>query len=211
MQPNDPNVPLPTAPAYPPTVNDILAASLHRTRVKLSIGTFVLFSEFFHVSNNLKCMPDQRPTDVRCTQQDDYASILYKHQIIAQAASAAAPIADAPPWLHPALQQLRREIRDDIRYELTPIRAQIRRCINWGRGDGSVVAFDIVPFADGSDPTQEPHKLDPLHSFAIINNLEGPKIINYLNGYGIPLPQGAHPLETNQLRKDALRMAVCSP
>jgi len=152
---------------------------------------------------------------VRCTQQDDYASILYKHQITAQAASAAAPIADAPPWLHPALQQLRQEIRDDIRNEirneLVPIRAQLKRRINWGRGDGGVVAFDIVPFADGSDPTQEPHELDPLHSFAIINNLEGPEIINYLNGYGIPLPQGAHPLETNQLRKDALRMAVCGP
>jgi hypothetical protein len=38
-QPNDPNVPLPTAPVFPPTINDVLTAVKYRQNVDVSIGT----------------------------------------------------------------------------------------------------------------------------------------------------------------------------
>ena len=37
-QPNDPNVPLPVAPAFPPTINDVLTAVKFRQNVDVSIG-----------------------------------------------------------------------------------------------------------------------------------------------------------------------------
>ena len=36
--PNDPKVPLPTAPVFPPTMNNVLEAMMYRRNVELSIG-----------------------------------------------------------------------------------------------------------------------------------------------------------------------------
>jgi len=73
--------------------------------------------------------------------------------------------------------------------------------MNESRGDGDVVQFEIVPFNDGSDPTQPPHNLPPLHSFNVIETLHGAQLVAYLNGYGVVL----HPLATNDLRKEVLK------
>jgi len=45
-------------------------------------------------------------------------------------------------------------------------------------------------------------------SLASIDTLNGPVIVTYLQNYGIPAPVGAHPLATNHLRKDPLKVAA---
>lgn len=91
--------------------------------------------------------------------------------------------------------------------------------MNQRRGEGFVVAFEIVPFVNGSDPTQPPvsassngyklisdqNNLLPLHSVNDIDNLNGHDLVRYLNGYGIVPPVGLNPHATNRLRKDTLK------
>jgi len=94
-QPIDPNVPLPAAPVFPPTMNDVLGAVRYRQTVDVSIA--------------------ERPAAVRCNANDRYNSVLYEHGVVAQAAAAVGPQAAAPPWFQGAIQQLRIDLRNDIR------------------------------------------------------------------------------------------------
>ena len=98
--------------------------------------------------------------------------------------------------------------------------------MNHSRGDGTVAHFEIVPFANGTDPTKPPvstpypmlsshssyydqNNLPPLYSGNIIDNLAGHQVVAYLNGYNvIPLPAGANPFDTNWLRKEKLKQLV---
>jgi len=34
--------------------------------------------------------------------------------------------------------------------------------INMNRGDGTIIAYDIVPFADGTNPTEPPVRIPPV-------------------------------------------------
>jgi hypothetical protein len=88
--PNDPNDPLPTAPVYPPTRNNVQDAQLYRRHVKISIGTLVLSCPERRAAQS--CILDEGAAGVKCTPQDDYNSLLYKHDVITQAATAATPI-----------------------------------------------------------------------------------------------------------------------
>jgi len=60
---------------------------------------------------------------VRCTPDDYYNSIIYEHSVVAQAV-AAGPQAVAPPWfqgqVQDAIQQLRVDIRNEMRAEIFP-------------------------------------------------------------------------------------------
>lgn len=98
--------------------------------------------------------------------------------------------------------------------------------MNQSRLDGTVVAFKVVPFTDGSDPTQPPvgfvlvssndgseltcdqNNLPPLHSVNAIENLNGHDVVAYLVGYGVVPPAGTNPHTTNYLQKDALKLLV---
>ncbi|KIJ99354.1 hypothetical protein K443DRAFT_8429 [Laccaria amethystina LaAM-08-1] len=113
-----------------------------------------------------------------------------------------------PAWFQAAIQPLQNEVQQlsrDIRGGIMP---DLKRLMNESRGDGTVVVFDIVPFTDGSDPTQPPNNLPPLHSVNAIENLNGLQIAAYFNGYGIVPPVGANTVATNCLQKDTLKQLV---
>jgi hypothetical protein len=92
-----------------------------------------------------------------------------------------------------------------MRAEILP---DLKRLMNQHRGDGIVVLFEVVPFANGNDPTQPPHNLPPLLSVNAIENLNGHDLVEYLNGYGVVAPVGANPHATNRLRKETLKDLV---
>ncbi|KAF8812885.1 hypothetical protein BYT27DRAFT_7132131 [Phlegmacium glaucopus] len=188
-QSNDLRVPLPAAPVFPPTINDVLAAIRYHKDVEISVN--------------------HRPLDARCTRNDYYNSVLYEHSIIAQAAAAAGPQAVAPRWFQGAIQQLRVDLQNDMR---SMIRAEIlpdlKRLMNKHRGEGIVVPFEVVPFTNGSDPTQPPNNLPPLHSINVIENLNENDLVEYLTGYGVIPPVGANQYISNHLQKETLKGLV---
>jgi len=187
---NDPNVPMPAAPVFPPTVNNVLEALAYRRNVEVSM--------------------DEQDDDIRCTLNDHYNSVLYEHGVVSQAVAAAAPQAVAPAWFQAAIQQLRIDIRNDIRNDIrADILPDLKQLINRQRGEGDVVPFEIVPFNNGTDPTQPPNNLPPLHSVNAIQNLNGHDLVSYLHGYNvIPAPGGPNPHATNRLQKDILKKKV---
>lgn len=65
-----------------------------------------------------------------------------------------------------------------------------------------VPALEVVPFLNGTWPTDPPHNLPPLVDVGIINALAGPQATAYLVGYGQPVP--------NRIadRRKAIRIAV---
>ncbi|KAH9046512.1 hypothetical protein EDB84DRAFT_1466077, partial [Lactarius hengduanensis] len=150
----------------------------------------------------------QRHPDIGCNITDRYHSAIYEHSVIAQAAAATAPQAVAPPWaqqfrldlqndLTTHLRQVRIDIRQDMRSEMrSQILTHLRRYLmNQGRGTGTIVPLEIVPFVNGDDPTVPPHNLPPLHSVEDIEALNEDDLIIYLTQYGVhPLPGGANPL-----------------
>ncbi|KAF5375656.1 hypothetical protein D9615_009374 [Tricholomella constricta] len=83
------------------------------------------------------------------------------------------------------MQQLRVDIRNDIRAELVP---DFKRLVNHQRGDGTIVPFEIVPFTNGDDPTQPPHNLPRLLSVNSVEDLNGRDLAAYLTGYGKLMP-----------------------
>ncbi|KAM6497600.1 hypothetical protein JOM56_005548 [Amanita muscaria] len=187
-QPNDPNVPMPAAPNFPPTVDNIIAAMRYREDVHMS---------FAH-------QPDEA-----CTLDDLSNSGIYEHSILAQAAAVAGPQAAAPPWFQGAVQQLRNDIQNDIQQLRNDVQQLRNDVMNQGRGDGNIVRFEIIPFANGNDPTLQPHNLPPLYSVDTIQQLDGATLSAYLTGYGIdPLPAAGNPDATNRLRKETLKRLV---
>ncbi|KAK9244404.1 hypothetical protein V1506DRAFT_321836 [Lipomyces tetrasporus] len=50
--------------------------------------------------------------------------------------------------------------------------------------DGVHKPFYIIPFRDGSLPTQPPHNLPPLFNLEIIEHLDGDLLREYCTGYG---------------------------
>ncbi|KIJ05657.1 hypothetical protein PAXINDRAFT_21107 [Paxillus involutus ATCC 200175] len=123
----------------------------------------------------------------------------------------AGPQAAAPPWVQGIIQPLLTDLRSDMwtmmRAEFLP---DFKRLVNQHRGDGKVVSFDIVPFTNGSDPTQPPDNLPPLHSIDVIENLNEHDLVEYLNGYGVVPPVGTNPHATNHLQKEILKGLVGS-
>ena len=87
-QPNDPNVQLAAAPAFPPTVVDVLAAVKYHQNVELSICKWIVL--LFDIPCNF-WISAERPPAVRCTPDDRYNSVLYEHGVVAQAVAAAGP------------------------------------------------------------------------------------------------------------------------
>ncbi|KAF5381565.1 hypothetical protein D9615_005636 [Tricholomella constricta] len=101
------------------------------------------------------------------------AGAAYEAALIAQNAGDTVP----PPWFAPAMASLTRIARN--------------LCIthNCLAGDGRVRRFEVIPFHDGTLPTDPPHNLPPLVNVAAINALTGPQATAYLRGYGRPIPR----------------------
>ncbi|KAK9249744.1 hypothetical protein V1507DRAFT_500365 [Lipomyces tetrasporus] len=77
------------------------------------------------------------------------------------------------------MRQEQTEMRQTITEILNPIQANRDR-------DGVQLTLNIIPFADGSMPTQHPHNLPPLFTLAAMNGLERPQLDQYCQGYDIP-------------------------
>ena len=97
--------------------------------------------------------------------------------------------------------------------------------MNQQRGDGGVIRYEIVPFANGEIPTQPPvsvlsasndesqltsdqHNLPYLGSVNAIENLNENQLAAYLNGYGIVPPAGADPATTDHWQKQTLKRLI---
>lgn len=182
-QPNDPNLRLPAPPDFPLTLNDVLTAIKYCRNVDSSNA--------------------EHPPAVQRAYNNHHNTVLHEHGVAAQAAAAGPQ--GAIQQLQDAIQQLCADLRNDIRAEIMP---DLRRLMNQSRLDGTVVAFKVVPFTDGSDPTQPPNNLPPLHSVNAIENLNGHDVVAYLVGYGVVPPAGTNPHTTNYLQKDALKLLV---
>ncbi|RDB15799.1 hypothetical protein Hypma_003643 [Hypsizygus marmoreus] len=100
-----------------------------------------------------------------------------------------------PPWFKPT-----------VHAALTKAFADFMRCTmtaqNMMSGDGRVRPFRVVPFIDGSLPTDPPHNLPALLNVAVINALTGEEATAYLVGYDLPVPR------TLAARKKAIRIEV---
>ncbi|KAN0135219.1 hypothetical protein V8E53_007110 [Lactarius tabidus] len=82
------------------------------------------------------------------------------------------------------------------------------REINRGRLDGNIIAYKVVPFPNGDDPTQPPHNLPHLVSVDVIKQLSECQLTSYLTGYCVNLPIGPTPRDTDYLRRGYLKGAV---
>ncbi|KAF8800395.1 hypothetical protein BYT27DRAFT_7117675 [Phlegmacium glaucopus] len=102
------------------------------------------------------------------TTQDAAMADVYKTGIIMAHSAAAA----APAWFHPAMTTI-----------LAPIRITLAQTRNHQLHDGSFTPFTIVPFNDGTMPTQNPHNLPPLVNAAAIRQLTAGESTLYAVGY----------------------------
>ena len=106
-------------------------------------------------------------------------------------AAGAFPQAGAPVWFGPAIQAAIQAALQPIKDALQPIHAMTAKNWNTLAGDGLSRPWNIVPFANGTDPTLAPNYLPPLNSLDNIRALTGPQLTAYLQGYalGIQIPQ----------------------
>ncbi|KAK9320578.1 hypothetical protein V1517DRAFT_354375 [Lipomyces orientalis] len=96
--------------------------------------------------------------------------------------------------LHEILQEVRvindRLGRMDVRFDrMEAVQADIlSRLDNVANraADGVNTTFSVIPFRDGSMPTEHPHNLPPLHRLAAVNTLNREHLNAYCAGYGIP-------------------------
>lgn len=88
-----------------------------------------------------------------------------------------------PAWFEPAMTTL-----------LAPIRITLAQTRNFHFLDGSIIPFMIVPFNDGSMPTEAPHNLLPLVNVAAVRALTEAQTTAYAVGYALgnvgPAPAG---------------------
>ncbi|KAF8348892.1 hypothetical protein F5887DRAFT_540577 [Amanita rubescens] len=181
--PRDPDVPLPPAPAHPPTLANIYEARRYTNRIitSKSIGA------------------------PNCATIDDVGrAVLYESSAVQIASAAVIGPAVAPPWFGPVQQQLNnmqqaqnnmqqqlnnvQQEQNNIRQQLNRIDSKASRALNATNGEGTFLPFETVLFVDGTDPTAPPHNLPALTSTAIIDALQGVEATDYLNGYGIAVP-----------------------
>jgi len=80
----------------------------------------------------------------------------------------------APAWFQPAVAQA-----------LAPIQITLAQMWNFQLLDGSYTPFKIVPFSNGSMPTQPPHNLPPLNNVAAIRALTAAQTHAYCAGYDL--------------------------
>jgi len=181
--PHDPRVPLPPAPAFPPTLATIYEARRYTERV-------------------LQSLRSEQPI---CATIDDVGRAILYESSVAQVFIGPAV---APPWFAPVQQQL-----DNIQQQLNDIQQQqnnfqqqqnvfqqqqnqqlnrmdnkASRALNATNDNGVIFPFEIVLFVNGTDPTAHPNNLPPLTSTAVIDALQGIQATNYLNGYGLAVP-----------------------
>ncbi|KAF8495738.1 hypothetical protein F5888DRAFT_1709685 [Russula emetica] len=104
------------------------------------------------------------------TADDAARADVYKTNIVMAHSAEVA----APAWFQPAMTAI-----------LAPIRMTLAQTRNHELHDGTFTPFTIVPFNDGSMPTEAPHNLPPLVNVAAIRALTAPQTTAYTAGYGL--------------------------
>ncbi|KAF8222386.1 hypothetical protein L208DRAFT_1446391 [Tricholoma matsutake] len=112
------------------------------------------------------------------TADDAARADVYRTNII----TAHSALAAAPAWFQPAMTAI-----------MAPFQVMLAQTQNHLRHDGSFTPFTIVPFNDGSMPTQAPHNLPPLVTAAAIRALTVAQSTAYAVGYALE-NVGAAPL-----------------
>lgn len=77
--------PMPRAPVYPPTADDVLDAVEYNQNVDLSIGMQITFGHLFLTSSLL--LTAERPVTVQCTRNDRsdrYGAIMYESALVSR-------------------------------------------------------------------------------------------------------------------------------
>ncbi|KAK9357772.1 hypothetical protein V1504DRAFT_442632 [Lipomyces starkeyi] len=86
------------------------------------------------------------------------------------------------------IQEDMRQVRRDIR-RMQEAQTDMSRRLNTVEenraADGERILFRIVPFNDGSMPTEHPHNLPPLHTLAAIEGLNFDQLREYCAGYEV--------------------------
>ncbi|KDQ10355.1 hypothetical protein BOTBODRAFT_494665 [Botryobasidium botryosum FD-172 SS1] len=164
-------VKLPPAPSNPPTPTDFVNAR------QLKEDVWTTFK-----NEQIASAQDVLRTEKYC------ADIFY----------AADNEAVVPPWFQPAVEQA-----------LAPIRQNLQRCSRIAAitynltlgGDGLLRRFQVVPFADGSDPREG---LPQLLTSRAVEELQGPQATEYFRGYypDVQVPQSVPE------RKKQIRLAI---
>ncbi|KAN0109213.1 hypothetical protein V8E52_009541 [Russula decolorans] len=146
---------LPAQPHSPPTLPDVVAAKSYQARVDVAVAS--------------ASQPDSQAPNAPTADDAARADVYKTNIIMAHSAEAA-----APAWFQPAMT-----------LALAPIQIKLAQTRNYQLYDGGFTPFMIVPFNDGSMPTQDPHNLPPLINVAAIRVLTSPQTIAYAAGYGL--------------------------
>ncbi|KAN0135213.1 hypothetical protein V8E53_007104 [Lactarius tabidus] len=91
------------------------------------------------------------------------------------------------------IQKVRTDLQK-LRVEVVP---ELMREINFGRLGGNILAYKVVPFPNGDDPTQPP-----------VKQLSECQLTSYLTGYCVNPRTGPTPRDTNCLRRGCLKGAI---
>ncbi|KAG9218140.1 hypothetical protein CCMSSC00406_0008079 [Pleurotus cornucopiae] len=84
--------------------------------------------------------------------------------------------------IHDDIQQLRGDVKQ-IQEELRHTRRLTARAWNNNTWASDSATFEIVPFPNLDDPTNNPHNLPPLNSIIVIRELEYHYMRAYVQGY----------------------------
>ncbi|KAF8871367.1 hypothetical protein BD779DRAFT_1576997 [Infundibulicybe gibba] len=103
---------------------------------------------------------------------------------------------DEPAWFAGAVDRLLQPIKDDlntIKRDVRDLRTglgKVRRIsaitYNEACGTGDNIGLEVVPFANGEDPTEPPHNLPPLTSYQAVHDLDAAQRDAYYRGYELP-------------------------
>ncbi|TDL18926.1 hypothetical protein BD410DRAFT_792717 [Rickenella mellea] len=124
---------------------------------------------------------------------DELYSAACNYRVAVTAQKDSKPFAPAPPWVYPVMYKVLKPITDDIsdiKDMLTRTTRTSAKLHNLEVGRGNRTTFQVVPFANGADPTQLPHRLPPLFDFNTVQGLSDVERTAYYQGYfpGTNLP-----------------------
>ncbi|KAF8235139.1 hypothetical protein L208DRAFT_783271 [Tricholoma matsutake] len=154
---------MPVPPPNPPAVNTPLPPQPQDPATLVDISNAIAYNKQVLVSYEAGVG----------TKDHVGAGAVYEAALIAQNAGGAV----APLWFGPALAA-----------GLAPLTRVAHITHNLLAGDGHSHPFEVIPFLNGTLPTDPQHNLPPLVDVGVINALTGPQATAYLVGYGRPVP-----------------------
>ncbi|KAF8223689.1 hypothetical protein L208DRAFT_1411515 [Tricholoma matsutake] len=179
------NVQLPTPPNDPPTLQDVLRARKYAVQITIDNKNRQLNS---------------------ATDEDAARAYVYETKIMAAHLPHDAEDDQAPAWFAGALAAgLATALPPLLTRALAPLTKTISQVHNQQCDDGVHLQYKVLPFTDGTFPTDQEHGLPALVNVNSIRALTGPQASAYLAGYGLP---GVHAIDE---RKRAIGREIGCP